>query len=255
MENQRLFDKIRESLTDDLDLQQPTLNWDKTGVWQRIEERKTSSQKRIVWWYAAAGVMLVLGSWWTLSLHFSPQKNTKIASVAKQNILVFKQPNVAKKLLTQTQECVSPVPFVRKDSTSKSEIIIDKPRVLFDLDDTTQIANNQLNNETEKPDLIMDMASNLDSVNVHQAVALTQNAEIPMPKERILIVDIYLPEVPIQQIKEAIQTTFLERFSIQSKRFWKYRKFDIRALDSRPDKGLWSAIAHSIVVPTTNLNQ
>ncbi len=246
MENQKLFDKIRESLTDE----SLPLEWDKTGAWERIEKRQSRRRRGVagVWWWAAAAVTLLLGYWWSLRVEVSLPVNSKMVQETKKPLPVFNQHIAAKKSNRQ----VSKSQLMRMVLAQKAKSTIE-PLVISNLEEKAivelKIADSQVFEQKYERILINDSVPKPVILSKSETLATISNADTPRAKERVLIIDIDLPEAPAPATDKVVKTNFLERFSRQSKRLRTERKFDLRALDSRPGKGVWSALAHSVVVP------
>ncbi len=232
MQNQKLFDKIRASLGDEEALEQEPLEWSKEDVWQKIEQRQ-HRQRKIVWWpfAAAAALAVLMGGYVWVSAVAEVEKPTQ-----NRISVVEKQKTIHSEPITQPKSKIADLKINSKrqriEAVSVSEVksidsfITSNPPTLF-----AEVKN----------------ISNQDSA---LPAATTPEIQPPVenkPKERVLVVDIDLPDAP--PTEPMLKTTFLQRFSQQARRLKTERKFDIKALDRKPGNGIWSFVGQSFVTP------
>jgi hypothetical protein len=227
MQNQKLFDKIRASLGDEEALAQEPLEWSREEVWQKIEQRQHQKNKTVWWPFAATAALAVLMGgyvWFLAVIEVEKPDKKRLSAVGKQ------------------RETNKPVPVQTKRKTTdfkldKNEKVLDSKPILKDtfivFSPPTSLADVQ---NTSKQDSI------LPAVPEIQPVAENKS------KERVLVVDIDLPDAP-PAADHLLKTTFLQRFSQQARRLKTERKFDIKALDRRPGNGIWSFVGQSFVTP------
>ena len=228
MQNQKLFDKIRASLADEEALKQEPLEWSKENVWQKIEQRQHRKQKLVWWPFAAAAALAILmgGYVWFLAVAETEEPNKNRLSV------VGKQIEINKIVPVQTKKKATDFKF------RKRETVLDIEPMSKD----TFIVSNPLTNlEGVK------ITSKQDSVLPTAPTTAIQAVVENKPKERVLVVDIDLPDAP--PADHLLKTTFLQRFSQQARRLKTERKFDIKALDRKPGNGIWSFVGQSFVTP------
>lgn len=264
MHNQKLFDKIRDTLTEETPQDFAPLDWDKNAVWERIETRN-SPRRGFAFgrWaaVAAAFIGIVLLSKWLLNPHSSTQLPPSLTKVTPQPSLSTPPVEPLKVAATQQNKA-----FVKKN---KSYGYIERQLVV---EDTWAV-------EPADSSRLVEVIVQADTITSPQSLSLLEKGEAfsraqkeegeaqksPLllkgegesggevkPKERVLIVDIDLPELPEKpSVNDLLKTSFLERFSRETRRFRTERKFDLRALDRRAGKGVWSLMAHSLVVPAS----
>lgn len=262
MHNQKLFDKIRDTLSDDAAEDVSPFEWDKKAVWERIETQN-SPRRGFAFgrWAAVAAAfigILLLGKW-LLSPQSLNELSPKLTKVTPQPSL--SKPPVEPLKVATTQQNKA---FVKKN---KSYGYVERQLVV---EDTWAV-------ELEDSSKLAQVVVQVDGITSPQPLALLEKGEVfpriqkeaddarksPLlqkgdedlgnevkPKERVLIVDIDLPDLPEKTpAQDLLRTTFLERFSRETRRLRTERKFDLRALDRRAGKGVWSLVAHSLVVP------
>lgn len=262
MHNQKLFDKIRETLSDDAAEDVSPFEWDKKAVWERIETQN-SPRRGFAFgrWAAVAAAfigILLLGKW-LLSPQSLNELPPKLTKVTPQPSLSKPPVEPLKVAITQQNKA-----FVKKN---KSYGYVERQLVV---EDTWAV-------EPEDSSKLAQVVVQADGITSPQPLALLEKGEAfpriqkeaddarksPLlqkgeedleneakPKERVLIVDIDLPDLPEKTpAQDLLRTTFLERFSRETRRLRTERKFDLRALDRRAGKGVWSLVAHSLVVP------
>lgn len=264
MHNQKLFDKIRDTLAEETSQDFAPLDWDKNAVWERIETRN-SPRRGFAFgrWAAVAAAfigILLLGKW-LLSPQSLNELPPKLTKVTPQPSLSKPPVEPLKVAITQQNKA-----FVKKN---KSYGYVEEQLVV---EDTWAV-------EPEDSSRLVEVAVQADGSTSPQSLSLLEKGEAfsraqkeegeaqksPLvqkregepgdeikPKERVLIVDIDLPELPEKSsVNDLLKTSFLERFSREARRFRTERKFDLRALDRRAGKGVWSLMAHSLVVPAS----
>lgn len=213
-------------------MEQEPLEWSKETVWQKIEQRQHRKRKPVWWPFAAAAALAILmgGYVWFLAVPEveKPAKN-RVSAVATERKIKTISPVQIKSRIDdlksipelQRRESV----LVRKAETKDSFIVSNALNV------PAEIKN------TPKKDSVLPIAT------TPEMPSIVENK----PKERVLVVDIDLPDAP--PADHLLKTTFLQRFSQQAKRLKTERKFDIKALDRRPGNGIWSFVGQSFVTP------
>lgn len=232
MQNQKLFDKIRVSLADEEALKQEPLEWSRENVWQKIEQRQNRKRKPVWWPFAAAAALAILMGgyvWFTVVMEVEKSPAASIPLVEKQKTIHPESITQTKKKITdlkttfkeQKRQAVS----VRESESKDTFITSNPPTAFVDLKNS----------------------SKQDSVPLIAPASEIQPVTENKPKERVLVVDIDLPDVP--PADHLLKTTFLQRFSQQARRLKTERKFDIKALDRKPGNGIWSFVGQSFVTP------
>ena len=264
MHNQKLFDKIRDTLAEETPQDFAPLDWDKNAVWERIETRN-SPRRGFAFgrWaaVAAAFIGIVLLGKWLLNPHSSTQLPPRLTKITPQPSLSNPPVEPLKVAATQRNKA-----FLKKN---KSYGHIERQLVVEDTCAVESADSSRLVEVIVQTDAITSPPS-LSLLEKGEAFSRVQKEEVeaqksPLvlkgdgdsggevkPKERVLIVDIDLPELPEKpSVNDLLKTSFLERFSRETRRFRTERKFDLRALDRRAGKGVWSLMAHSLVVPAS----
>lgn len=227
MKNQKLFDKIRVSLDDEEALKQEPLEWSKEEVWQKIEQRQHQKNKKSWWPFAATAALAVMmgGYVWFLAMVEVEKTNKNHLSV------VGKQREIRKPVPVQTKKKASNFKLHRNEKILDSKPMAKDTFIVF---------------SPPMPPADVKNTSGQDSVlpSVPEIQPVAENK----PKERVLVVDIDLPDAP-PTADPLLKTTFLQRFSQQARRLKTERKFDIKALDRKPGNGIWSFVGQSFVTP------
>lgn len=232
MQNQKLFDKIRASLGDEEVLKQEPLEWSKENVWQKIEQRQNRKQKLVWWSFAAAALAVLMGGYvWFLAVVEVEKSAATYAPLLEKQKAIQTEPiaetkrEIADLKTTPKLQKIEAVP-VRELKSKDTFITSNPPTAFVDVKNT----------------------SKRDSVLPHALTTEISPAVEEKPKERVLVVDIDLPDAP-PTADPLLKTTFLQRFSQQARRLKTERKFDIKALDRKPGNGIWSFVGQSFVTP------
>ncbi len=234
MQNQKLFDKIRASLADEEALKQEPLEWSKENVWQKIEQRQNRKQKLVWWPFAAAAALAILmgGYVWFLAVAETEK------SAANSAPLLEKQKTIHSKSIARTKREITDLKTTPPPKEQKSKKV---PAGEPAPKDSFIVSNPPTNLEGVK------ITSKQDSVLPTAPTTEIQAVVENKSKERVLVVDIDLPDAP--PADHLLKTTFLQRFSQQARRLKTERKFDIKALDRKPGNGIWSFVGQSFVTP------
>lgn len=235
MQNQKLFDKIRVSLADEEALKQEPLEWSKENVWQKIEQRQNRKRKPVWWPFAATAALVVFMGGYVWFLAVTEVEKLPVASTP----LVEKQKAIQTESIAQT---------TREIADLKTTLIHKRQRMEAIPNGEPQPKDSFIVSNPPPPLETVKNTSKQDSV-LSAALALeTQPVAENKPKERVLVVDIDLPDAP-PAADHLLKTTFLQRFSQQARRLKTERKFDIKALDRKPGNGIWSFVGQSFVTP------
>lgn len=264
MHNQKLFDKIRETLSDDTAEDISPLEWDKKAVWERIETQN-SPRRGFAFgrWAAVAAAfigILLLGKW-LLNSHSSTQLPPSLVKVTPQRSLANPLVEPLKVAATQQEKALGKK---NKSYGYVEKMLVVEDRWAVEPEDSSKLSQvvvqaDAIISPQPQPLALLEKGEAFPRVEKEASDAhkspLSQKEEGDSrdnvtPKERVLIVDIDIPDLPEKTpAQDLLRTTFLERFSRETRRLRTERKFDLRALDRRAGKGVWSLVAHSLVVP------
>ncbi|RDB04372.1 hypothetical protein [Runella aurantiaca] len=233
MQNQKLFDKIRTSLTDEEALEQEPLEWSTEDVWQKIEQRQHQNRKLLWWPFAAAAALVICmgGYVWFWAV-------TEVEKPMIKRVITVEKDRGIKSALN--------VPTKNKKADSKPLYNLHKSETIAERKKETQDTFIVANPSTAP----VDVKSTPEQDSVLTAAVATEIPPIVEnnPVVRVLVVDIDLPDAP-PVAEDMLKTTFLQRFSQQARRLRTERKFDIKALDRKPGAGIWSFVGQSFVTP------
>ena len=262
MHNQKLFDKIRETLSDDTAEDISPFEWDKKAVWERIETQN-SPRRGFAFgrWAAVAAAfigILLLGKW-LLNPHSSTQLPPSLVKVTPQRSLANPLVEPLKVAATQQEKALGKK---NKSYGYVEKMLVVEDRRVVEPEDSSKLAQVVVQADgitSPQPLALLEkgeafLRTQKEADDAHKS-PLSQKEEGDSrdnvtPKERVLIVDIDIPDLPEKTpAQDLLRTTFLERFSRETRRLRTERKFDLRALDRRAGKGVWSLVAHSLVVP------
>lgn len=262
MHNQKLFDKIRETLSDDTAEDISPFEWDKKAVWERIETQNSPRRDFAFGRWAAvaaAFIGIVLLGKWLLNTHSSTQLPPSLAKVTPQRSLANPLVEPLKVAATQQEKAL-----VKKNKSYGyvEKMLVVEDRRVVEPEDSSKLAQVVVRADAiTSPQPLALLEKGEAFSRVEKEVSETHKSPFSQkkegdsrdnvtPKERVLIVDIDVPDLPEKTpAQDLLRTTFLERFSRETRRLRTERKFDLRALDRRAGKGVWSLVAHSLVVP------
>lgn len=234
MNNDNLFDSIRDKLNEAESATSP--EWNRDKVWERIQQRSHQGKRHLIRWYAAAGIsLLLIGNF----LWFRATKNelvassiSRVTSFPKATAPVKTYPKNTKKYTkfnSASAPKMNPAPIRSAFSAPDLEGVIDQPK-------EEMLATKD------------SIASQPATSSPAPATASSQSKSEPASKT--LIVDLAWDE-PIS-LPSPVETTFRERLRIQAMRLKTQHKFDLRSLDKRPGNGIWSFVGQSFVEPSTS---